>query len=132
MEKHRARGLDYRVDGKHLPAELLQKMCLPSIRVWPSVIVEQDNTDIKHPALLVQNLITDRTPQSAGAGIRASNFNRCNDATVRTREVPLVCVSHATSLLYHVHAVASRNKWFTSCGMRGKLTLWTSIVFIKF
>ena len=27
--------------------------------------------------------------QSAGAGIRASIFNRCNDVTVRTREVPL-------------------------------------------
>jgi hypothetical protein len=33
---------------------------------------------------------TDRTSQSAGAGIRASIFNTCNDATVRTLEVPLV------------------------------------------
>ena len=29
------------------------------------------------------------------------------------------------SLLYQVYAVASRNKWFTSCGTSGKLTLWT-------
>ena len=29
----------------------------------------------------------------AGAVIRASNFNRSNDATVRTREVPLVHAS---------------------------------------
>ena len=43
-------------------------------------------------ALCIQNFITDRTSQSAGAGIRASIFNRCNDATVRTREVPLVHV----------------------------------------
>ena len=28
-----------------------------------------------------KNFITDRTSQSAGARIRASNFNRCNDAT---------------------------------------------------
>ena len=34
-----------------------------------------------------------KTSQSAGAGIRVSIFNSSNDATVRTREVPLV---HAT------------------------------------
>jgi hypothetical protein len=36
-----------------------------------------------------KNFITDRTSQSAGAGIRASIFNSLNDATVRTQEVPL-------------------------------------------
>ena len=36
--------------------------------------------------------------------------------------VPLV---HAPSLLYDVHAVASRNRWFNRCGASGKLTLWT-------
>ena len=41
----------------------------------------------------LKNFITNRTSQSAGAGIRASNFNRCSDATVRTREVPLVHAS---------------------------------------
>jgi hypothetical protein len=32
---------------------------------------------------------------------------------------------HATALLYHVCAVASRNIRFASCGTSGKLTLWT-------
>jgi hypothetical protein len=47
-----------------------------------------------------RNFITDRTSQSAGAGIKASNFNSCNAATVRTQEVPLVqppCYSIALS-----------------------------------
>jgi hypothetical protein len=35
---------------------------------------------------------------------------------------------HATALLYHVCAVASRNIRFASCGMSGKLTLWTRYV----
>ena len=35
---------------------------------------------------------------------------------------------YAQLLLYHVHAVASRNKWYTSCGTSGKLTLWTPLV----
>jgi hypothetical protein len=35
---------------------------------------------------------------------------------------------HATSLLYHVCAVASRNIRFASCGTSGKLTLWTRYV----
>ena len=37
--------------------------------------------------------ISDRTSQSAGAGIRASIFNRCNDASMTTREIPLVHAS---------------------------------------
>ena len=40
-----------------------------------------------------ENFITDRTLQSAEAGIRASIFNRCNDVTMRTREVLLVLAS---------------------------------------
>jgi hypothetical protein len=32
---------------------------------------------------------------------------------------------HATALLYHVCAVASRDIRFASCGTSGKLTLWT-------
>jgi hypothetical protein len=35
---------------------------------------------------------------------------------------------HATALLYHVCAVASRNIRFASCGTSGKLTLWTRYV----
>ena len=58
-------------------------------------------------------------------GIRASIFNRCNDATMKIREVPLV---HATSLLYHVYTVASRNKWFNSSRTSGKFTSCTPIV----
>ena len=71
--------------------------------------------------------ITNRTSQSAGVRIRASIFNRCNGATVRTREVPLV-YAYVTLLLYHVHVVASRNKWFTGCETSGKLTLWTPLL----
>ena len=37
-----------------------------------------------------KKFITNRTSQSAGAGIRASIFNCCNNATVRTLEVPLM------------------------------------------
>ena len=49
--------------------------------------------------------ITDRTWQSADSGIRDSIFNRCNDATVRTREVPLVhsSITYTQSL----HAINS-------------------------
>ena len=56
--------------------------------------------------------------------MRDLNLNRCNDATVRTREVPIV---HA-SLLYHVHAIALRKKWFTNCGTSGNRALGTSLV----
>jgi hypothetical protein len=38
---------------------------------------------------------------------------------------------HATALLYHVCAVASRNIRFASCGTSGKLTLWTRYAFEK-
>ena len=41
-------------------------------------------------ALCIQNFITDRTSPSEGAGIRTSIFNSCNDANMRTREVPIV------------------------------------------
>ena len=43
-------GCEVRTIGwiiKHLSAELLQEMCWPSNRLWPSVIVQQDNTGIK-------------------------------------------------------------------------------------
>jgi hypothetical protein len=39
---------------------------------------------------------------------------------------------HATSLLYHVCAVTSRNIRFASCGTSGKLTLWTCLVYLRF
>ena len=47
------------------------------------------NFDLRY-ALCIQKFITDRTSQSVGAGIRDSIFNRCIDATAKTREVPLV------------------------------------------
>ena len=39
---------------------------------------------------------------------------------------------HATSLLYQVHAIASRNKLFTICGTRGKRTLWMILFHKRF
>jgi hypothetical protein len=39
---------------------------------------------------------------------------------------------HATSLLYHVCAVASRNIWSVSCGTSRKLTLWMRYVLLEF
>ena len=35
------------------------------------------------------------------------------------------CMHLATSLLYQVHAVTSRNKWFKSCGTSRKITMRT-------
>ena len=126
-EKTEITGHEVRTIGwmiiKHLPAELLQEMCCLSCCVWPwtwpSWLISIDAV-----LCAFKNFITDRTSQSAGAGIRASIFNRNNDAIVRAREVP----RHVTSLLYHIHAVASSNKWFTSCGTSEKHTLWTSLV----
>ena len=43
--------------------------------------------------LCIQKLITDCTSQSAGAEIRAFNFNRYSDGTVRIREILLVHAS---------------------------------------
>ena len=44
-------------------------------------------------ALYIQKLYHRLNSQSAGAGIRASMFIHCNDATVRIRKVPLVHAS---------------------------------------
>ena len=59
----------------------------------------------------IQKFIIDRTSQSEGTGIRAFIFNRCNDATVRTREVPLVHSSCDVITLS-----GARSKFCTSCG----------------
>jgi hypothetical protein len=40
---------------KHNGSEHLQETCCPWNRVWPSVIVQEDNTGTKHPAPLVLN-----------------------------------------------------------------------------
>ena len=47
----------------------------------------------RYSQYIQKNFTIDHTSESAGAGLRASNFNRCNDATVRTWEVSLVHAS---------------------------------------
>jgi hypothetical protein len=47
QEKMEITGSEVRAVGwmiKHLPAEILQETCCPSSRLWPSVIVQEDNT----------------------------------------------------------------------------------------
>ena len=78
---------------KHLPAELLQEMCWPSSRVTIDLAQLTMNFDQRVMFCAFKHFIIDRTSQSAGAGIRTSIFNRCNDANVRTWEVPLVHTS---------------------------------------
>ena len=64
-----------------------------------------------------KNFITDRTSQSAGAGIRASIFNRCNDPTVGSATSACVMRRHYS----HAHAVASCNKRLLAVGRVGNL-----------
>jgi hypothetical protein len=59
-----------------------------------------------------RNFITDRTSQSAGAGIRASISNSCNAATVRTQEVPLV---HAPCYILALLRMRSRFAQYKVC-----------------
>ena len=58
--------------------------------------------------------------QSAGARIRISIFNRCNDATVRTREVPLMHAScdvitliTYTQSLHAINGLLAEDEWET-------------------
>jgi hypothetical protein len=73
-----------------------------------------------------RNFITDRTSQSAGAGI----FNSCNAATVRTQEVPLV---HAPCYSIALSRMRSRFAQYkvANCGTSGKLILWTRYISLK-
>jgi hypothetical protein len=59
-----------------------------------------------------KNFITDRTSQSAGAGIRASIFNSCNDAKVRPQEVPIV---HAPCYIIALSRMRSRFAQYKVC-----------------
>jgi hypothetical protein len=59
-----------------------------------------------------KNFITDRTSQSAGAGIRASIFNSFTDATVSTREIPLV---HAPCYVIALSRTCSRFAQYKVC-----------------
>ena len=73
--------------------------------------------------------ITDRTSQLAGAGIRSSFFNRSNDATMRTLEVPLVHSSCDVISLSRTRSCFTQlNGLFTSCGTSGKLTLCKPLI----
>ena len=70
-----------------------KSLCARSVCGYRPGTAEDEFRSARRYALLIQKLITDHTSHSAGAGIRASIFNRFNDATVRTREVPPVHVS---------------------------------------
>jgi hypothetical protein len=59
-----------------------------------------------------RNFITDRTSQSAGAGIRASIFNSWNAATVKTQEVPLVHAPCYSIALWRMRSRFARYKVF--------------------
>jgi hypothetical protein len=59
-----------------------------------------------------RNFITNRTSQSAGAEIRASIFNSCNAATVRTQEVPVV---HAPCYSISLSRMRSRFAQYKVC-----------------
>jgi hypothetical protein len=59
-----------------------------------------------------RNFITDRASQLAGAGIRASIFNSCNAATVRTQEVPLL---HAPCYILALSRMRSRFAQYKVC-----------------
>ena len=66
-------------------------------------------------ALRIQKLYDKHTSELSGAGIRAS-FNRFNDVTVRTREVPLVHASCDAITLSRI-CTCSRNKWAPLVGV---------------
>ena len=57
-----------------------------------------------HCSLCNQKLYHRCTSQTTGAGIRASIFNCCSNATVRTQEVPLVHASYDVITLSHTES----------------------------
>jgi hypothetical protein len=59
-----------------------------------------------------RNFITDHTSLSVGAGIRASIFNSCNAATVRTQDIPLV---HAPYYSIALSRMCSRFAQYKVC-----------------
>ena len=109
---------------KHLPAELLQEMCSRSRRVSLNFIVWQDNSVIKHPAPLVSKTLSQTALHSRGESWNKSlHFQPLQRCYYENSGSPdSVCVMRRH---YHVHAVVSRNKWFSSCGTSWKLTLLT-------
>ena len=97
---------------KHLPADLLQESGDVLTVCRACVAIDLANLamsfDRRYMLCAFKHFITDLTSQLAGAGIRVSIFKRCNDATVRLGRSRW-CMRHATSLLYHVHAIASHS-----------------------
>ena len=86
---HCVRGPGYRV----FTAELLQEMCWPSSCVWSYIWHSWRWISTGTRLYAFKNFISDRTSQLADARLRASIFNHCNDATMRTWDVPLVQAS---------------------------------------
>ena len=73
--------------------EDIAEMFWPWGRVWPQTWHSWRWISIAAILCAFKNLITDRTSQLTGAGIWATIFNRCNNATVRTPKVPLLYAS---------------------------------------
>ena len=61
-----------------------------------------------------------------GCWNKSLQLDRCNDATVRTREVTLVHASYDVIFLSRTY-----NKWFNSCETSGKLTSCTPLVYFR-
>jgi hypothetical protein len=92
--------------------------------VRPSVIVQEDNTGTKHPAPLVLNgpsqflqciqKLYHRAHFTVGGSWNKSFhlLNSCNDATVRTQEVPLV---HAPCYIIALSCMCSRFSQYKVC-----------------
>ena len=75
-----------------------------------------------------KNFITDRTSQSGGCwnkSLHLQPLQRCYCENSGSPDSSYVMRCHYS---YHVHAIASRNKWFTSGGTSGKISLWMPLV----
>ena len=108
---HRSRGPKYRVDDQTPPSWTTAG----DVMTVELCVVERYRA-AKHwasRAVVRKKNITDGTSQSTGVGIRASIFNRCNNATLRTRKVPVLHSSCDVITLSHgcakvAHCVPAR------------------------
>ena len=93
-ENYWVQGLGYRVDDGWTPPSWTPAGDVLTIKSCVAIDLAQ-LTMYSIGAMLCgfKNFTTDHTSQLAGAGIRASIFNHCNNAIVRTQEVPLVQAS---------------------------------------
>ena len=112
---------------KHIPTELLQEMCYSRVVSGHRPGTTYDEFRSALCSVPFKNFIIPHLTVggSWNKSIYLQQLQQCYCENWRNHASEC---NHATSLLYHVHAVASRNKWFTSCGTSGKLTLWTSLV----